>query len=122
MQTLLLWKGDQGLLSRANQENVFLSGGEGLSVGVLDVGNIVTSDVSFDVGDLTNSTDVVATGDETEVSEVSLDPFGDFAIGNIVLDAVSLFDIWVWESDGSSVVSNDVWDLVWSDTSALDTE
>ena len=43
-------------------------------------------------------------------------PAGDLIIFKIVFNWISLFNIWVWESNGSWIVSDDVWNLVWSNS------
>ena len=40
------------------------------------------------------------------------DPADNGVIFKIVFDSISLVNIWMWESDGSGIVSNNVWNLV----------
>lgn len=119
MQTLFLGKSDDGLLAGSDDEDVRLASGEGLSVGILDVDDVVTSDVSLDVDDLSDPTDIVSAGDEAGVSEVILDPLNDFVLVEVVLEGVTLLDLGMGESDCPAVVGNDVGDLVGSDTAGL---
>lgn len=74
--------------------------------------DVISSNVSLDVLELSDSTDIVSSGNITGVSSVVLDPFEDFTVINVVLDGVSDLDFRVGESDGSGVVSDDVWDFV----------
>lgn len=69
--------------------------------------------MSFNVKDWTNSTDVVTTSDISKVSWFVADPANDLVLFKIVFDGISFINIWVWESDGSGIVSDNVWDLVW---------
>ena len=54
-------KRDDGFFAFSNNENVAYSGGEGVSVGILDVSNVETSWVLLHVLENTDSTDVVST-------------------------------------------------------------
>lgn len=64
LDTLAWEQTDDGFLSFSNDEDVADSSGEGMTVGVLDVGNIEAAWVSFNVLEDTNSTNVVTTGDQ----------------------------------------------------------
>ena len=108
------WEGDFRLFV-SDDENVAASGGESLSVGVLQVDNIEAAQMSFDVKDSSDSTDVVTAGDVGQVSWLVGNPAHNSVVFQIILDWISLVNIWVWESDGSGVVGDDVWDLVGSD-------
>ena len=117
--TVLLWEGNQWLLSCSDDEYIFLSGGEGLSVAVLDVDDIISSNVSFDVLDLANSTNIVSSSQESSVSSVVLDPFKDFTVVNVVFDCVSDFNLRMGESDSSSIMSHNIGDLVGTESLGL---
>ena len=105
-----------------NDEDIADSSGEGLALSITDVGDIKATQVSFDMHELTNSTDVVSAGDVTEFAWLVLDPGDDFAVLQVVLDGVALVNIGVRESDGSRVVSYNVGDLVGTDGFSLDLE
>jgi hypothetical protein len=62
--TFGLGKGNEGLLAVTNNENVGETGGEGVTFGILNVGNFVRTGVVFNVLEDTNTTDVVTTSDE----------------------------------------------------------
>jgi hypothetical protein len=119
VQALFLGQGDDGLLAGSDDEDVGLAGGEGLSVGVLDVHDVVASDVSFDVDDLSDPADIVSAGDEAGVANVVLDPLGDLVLVEVVLDGIALFDFGVGEPNGPGIVGDDVGDLVGTDTAGL---
>lgn len=64
LDTLAWEEGDHWLLSFSNDEDVANSSGEGVTLRVLNVGNIEGTWVLFDVLEDTDSTDVVTTGDQ----------------------------------------------------------
>ena len=76
----------------------------------------------LDVEDGSDSTDVVSAGGVGQMSGFVADPADDLILFQIVFDWVSLFNIWVGESDGSGVVSDDVGDFIESDGFGLDLE
>ena len=82
--------------------------------------DVVSSNVSLDVLELSDSTDIVSSGNVAGVSSVVLDPFKDFTVVNVVLDGVSDLNFRVGESNGSGVVSDNVWDFVWTDSLSCD--
>ena len=120
VETVLLGKSDEGFLATTDDENVGLSGGEALSVSILHMNDIVSSQMFLDMDDLTDSADIVSTSNITGVSELILDPFLDLASGNLVLDSISSLNLGVRESNGPCIVGNNVRDLVWSNSSVLD--
>ena len=61
------WKGDFRFFV-SDDENVAASGGESLSVAVLQVDDIERAQMSLDVEDSSDSTDVVTAGDVGQVS------------------------------------------------------
>ena len=78
-ETLTLWKSDESLLSFSNAEDVRETGGEGVSIGVLDVDDLVGTRVVLDVHELANTTNVVSSHDEDVGTVLKLDDFVDFA-------------------------------------------
>lgn len=110
-QTITLWKRDCWGLSISNDENVAKTGGEGVSVGILNVSNIEGTWMLFYGLENTDSTNIVST-DKINSSTVDTFDHGlDFTVLKVYLDSVLLLDLWMWESDWSSVMSNNVWDL-----------
>ncbi len=87
LDTLALGQGDPGLLG-ANDEDVTLTGGEGVVDSVLDVDYVETTVVSLPVGDDTNTTHVATTSDHSDGTRVELDEVGDLTSGEFDLDRV----------------------------------
>jgi len=113
--TITLRDGDSVGLTVTNNENVGESGGESVSLGVLDVANIEGTWMLFDGSDVSNSTDVVSTDKEDSSSNLELDNTADGLALEIKLDGVVDLDVWVRESNGSTVVGNDMWNLSLAD-------
>jgi hypothetical protein len=90
-----------------------------VSGGVFDVDDIERTWVSFSRLDGTNSTDILAADDLAHVTGVEFDPVGDFVGGEVELDGIADFAVWVWVSDGSSVVCNEEWHVVFLDKDFL---
>ena len=114
--TFTLWKGDGWGLSVTDNEKIGDSGGERSTVDVLDVTDIVGTEMSFDGGDDTNSSNIVSSSEDGGGSVDELDNTVNFFGTEVVLDGVSDLNVWVWESDGSSVMGDNVWDLVLSNS------
>jgi hypothetical protein len=87
LDTLALGQGDPGLLL-ANDEDVALTGGEGVVNGVLDVDDVEASVVALTVGDDTDTAHVTTTSDHGDGASVELDEVGDLAGGKVDLDGV----------------------------------
>ena len=119
IETFFFRKADDWLLV-SDDEHVSNSGGEGLAVAVTNVGDIETSSVFFNVHQLTDSPNVVSAHDIAEFSGLVLNPGNNFSLFKIIVDCVSLVNIWVRESDSAGVVSDEVWDLVWSEGFSFD--
>lgn len=80
------------------------------------MGDIEATQVSLDVQQSSNSTDVVSTGQVNKFSGLILVPGGNYVLFQVVLEGISLLNFGVRESDGPTVVSDDVWDFVISDS------
>ena len=76
--TLELWKSDKSLLVLSDDENVGESGGEDVTGGVLDLGDLVGTWMVLNVHEGTNTTDIVSTDDEDVASVLALDDAVDF--------------------------------------------
>jgi hypothetical protein len=98
LDTLALGKGDPRLL-RPDDEDVALTGSEGVIYGILDVDNVETSVVTLTVGDDTNTAHVTTTSGHSDDTSVELDEVGDLASGQVNLDGVVDPDGWVWVAD-----------------------
>jgi len=110
--TLFLGERDPGILSLSNHENVSDSGSEGVSSSISDVDNIETSDVSISVDYNSDSSDVVTGGDSAQVAGLELNSVDDLTSGDVELNGVIDVDFRVGESESSTVVSDNVRDLV----------
>jgi hypothetical protein len=103
------------------------------------VGNIETSWMFLNVLENTNSTDVISSNGQDTSTILELDQTVNFSCFKIVLyilninylkknkkkvylylDSVILLNIWVRISNGSSIMSNDVWNLVGSHSLSFD--
>ena len=60
----MLWKGDKWLLALSNDENVAETSGEGVTLSILDVDNLIGTWVVLNVHEDTNTTDIVSSLDE----------------------------------------------------------
>lgn len=87
LDTLALGQRDPRLLV-TNDENVALTGSEGVVNSVLDVDNVETTIVALTVGDDTNTTHVATTSDHGDGASVELDEVSDLAGGKVDLDGV----------------------------------
>jgi hypothetical protein len=87
LDTLALGKGDPGLLA-ANDEDVALTGGEGVVDGILEVDNVETSVVTLTVGDDADTTHVATAGDHGDGASVEPDEVLDLASLELNLDGV----------------------------------
>jgi hypothetical protein len=87
LDTLALGERDPGLVV-TNDEDVALTGSEGVVNGVLDVDNVETTIVTLTVSNDTNTTHVAATSDHADNASVEADKVGDLASGNVNLDGV----------------------------------
>lgn len=98
LDTLALGEGDPGLVL-ANDENVRLTGGEGVVNSVLDVDNVETTIVALTVGDDTNTTHVTTTSTHDNNASVEADEVGDLASSKIDLHRVVDLDSRVGVAD-----------------------
>lgn len=87
LDTLALGQRDPGLLV-TNDENVALTGSEGVVNSILDVDDVETTIVALTVGDDTNTTHVATTSDHGDGTSVELDEVSDLASGKVDLHGV----------------------------------
>lgn len=76
---------DDGLLALADDEHVVHTGGEGVALGVLDVGDVEGARVLLDVLEDTDSADVVATDNDELGAILELDQAFNFTSSEIEL-------------------------------------
>jgi len=113
--TFTLWKRDGVGLTVTDDEDVTDSGGELVSSDIFDVSDIESTWMSLDGGEGTDSTDIVSTGKDDGGVVSELDNLLNGSGGEVDLDGIVFADVWMWESDGSSIVGDDMWDLVFAD-------
>jgi len=118
--TLVSWETDEGFVALSKEEDVAGSGGENVSGGILDVDDIEGTWVSLSGLDGTNSTDILTADDLAHVTGIEFDPVGDLVGSEVELDGIADFAVWVWVSDGSSVVCDQEWNVVFLDEDFLD--
>jgi len=68
IETILLGEWDPWFLSLTKNEDVTLSGGENVSIGILKMDDIESTDMFFDIGDNTNTSDVVTGNDISNIT------------------------------------------------------
>merc|ERR1719410_2619718 len=103
LDTLGLGKGDVRLVALANDEDISNPGGEGVTVGVLDVDNVEGSGMSLAGHDSSHPAGVTSAGDHARVAGVELDGVLDLAGGDVHLDAVVHLDDGVGIADGPAI-------------------
>ena len=100
LDTTSLGEGDPGLLL-ADDEDVALTGGEGVVNLVLEVDNVETTVVTLTVGDDTNTAHVTTASDHGNGTGVELDEVADLAGLKVNLDSVVGLDQGVGEADAN---------------------
>lgn len=91
-------------------------------MGILDVDDIVASQMVLDVEDLSDSADVVTSSDVGKMSWLVFVPFNNCVLFKIEFHGVSFVDFRVGETDGSGVVGNDIGNFVGSNSLGFDLE
>lgn len=120
-ETLLSGEGNDGLGgSLSDDDTVLLSGGEGVAVGILNVGNVVRTVVDLDVLEDTDTTDIVSTSNEDTGSVLELEASINGAGSEVKLDGIVDADLGVRVSNGSTVMGDNVWDRVFANAFSLD--
>jgi hypothetical protein len=104
----------------SNNEDVLESGGEFKTILVLNVDNFVGSRVLLESLDGSDSTDVISSGDHNLSSDLEFEAGGDFVGSQVELDGVVDLDEGVGESEGSSVVGDNIRDTLGAHSSSLD--
>jgi len=103
LDSLGLGEGDVRLVALADDEDVSNPGGEGVTVGVLDVDDVEGSGMSLTGHDGSHPAGVTSSGDHAQVARVELDRVLDLAGGDVHLDAVVHPDDGVGVADGAAV-------------------
>ena len=102
LDTTSLGEGDPGLLL-ADDEDVALTGGEGVVNLVLEVDNVETTVVTLTVGEDANTAHVATASDHGDGTGVELDIVGDLAGLEVNLDGVVGLDQGVGEADAKGL-------------------
>lgn len=113
-------EGDEGLLARANSEDVLLTSSEGLASKILNIDNSVRARVLLDGLEKTNTTQVVTASDHDEVTETILDVVLDLSSGEVDLDGVVDLDVRVGVADGAAIVGGEEGDTLGAKLDAFD--
>jgi len=119
LDTLELGECDQWLLALTNAEHVGKTGGEGVTIGILNVYDFVGTWMVLNVHQLSDTTNVVSTRDEHSSSILKFNDFLDFTCLKVQLDGIVLLDIWLRESDGSAIMSHNIRNFVFAKALAL---
>lgn len=82
--------------------------------------DIEATNVLLTVNDNTSTTHVTTTSDHDDVASVELDEIGDLAGLELELDGVVNLDGGVRVTDGTAIMSDDVWDGLGADTGLAD--
>ena len=82
--------------------------------------NVETTQVPLNMENGGDSADVVASGNVGKVAGLVGVPFDDGVFLKVELESIALVDFGVRISDGPSVVGDDVWDFVGSNSLCLD--
>jgi len=119
LDTLALWQRNPWLLG-ADNEDVGLTGSEGVVYRILDVDNVEASVVTLTMSDNTDTSHVTTAGSHGNDTSIELDVVGDFASSKIDLDGIVDLDGWVWVTDSSCIVRDQEWDSALSKLNSLD--
>lgn len=115
LDTTSLGKSNLWVITHSDDEHILQSGGEGVSLGILDCDNREGALVFLNVHKLSNTSGVTSLGDHDHGTEFELDNVGHLTSGDINLDSVVDLDIRVGVSQSASIVSDSNWDLVCGD-------
>ena len=119
--TVTLGEGDDGLFSLADDKDVLDSSGESVSARVLE-GNDVVSTINLgNVGNDSDTASVVSFRDVGNVAKFEGKHISDLFLLEVELHGVVHLDSGVGKTDGASISSNEVSDLVGTHLFALNT-
>jgi len=119
--TTSLGEGDLGVVSTSNNENVGLTGGEGVTLLVLHSDNGEGSIVLLEVHKLPNTTGVVPLGNHDHGTHLELVDVRHLSGGDVDFDGVVDLDIRVRVTKSASIVGDGNRDLLGGDVNLLDT-
>jgi len=107
-------------ISTSDDENVGLTGGEGVSLLVLDSDNGERSIMLLKMLELSNTPGIVSLGDHDQSTHLELKDVGHLSGGDVDLHGVVDLDIRVRVAKGASIVGDSNGDLLGGDVNLLD--
>merc|ERR1712023_226982 len=110
-----------GLILLANAEDVANTGGEGLTLGILDVDDIEATRVLVTGSDGSHTTVILTLGHHTGGTSLELDDVGDLAGGKVNLDNVVHTHKRIRVADGAAIVGGDGRDALGTESKPVDT-
>jgi len=119
LDTLTLGKGDERLLALTNHHNVGQTSGKDVTSNVTDVSDLVATRVVLNVGKNTNTANIVTTVGHDGATVLELDEAINLTSFQVKLDSIVLLNVRVGESDSSTIVGNNEWDLVLANSLSL---
>lgn len=120
LHSLALGQSDLRGLSRSNDEHVLLASGEGVARGVLDGHDVEGARVVLYVLHGAHTTGVASLGDDGQLASLEVDVVQDLASLDLHLDHVVHTDGGIGVSNGATVVSDHVGDLLLGQLQLLD--
>ena len=106
LNTLSLGETDPGLVTFTDNEDVRKTSSESVITSILKVDDIETTEVTFTMSDDTNTTHVVTTSNESNVTNVELKEGIDLSSFKVDLNGIVRADQRIGVTNGTTVVSN----------------
>jgi len=100
------------MLTITDDHNISSSGGEDVAMGILDMGNVEGTWMLLNRLHNTNSANVVSSSEVDGSIVLELEHTGDLTVSQVNFEAIILVDFRMRESEGSSVMSGNVWNLL----------
>lgn len=119
LDTLSFRKGDERLVV-SNYKDVSHARCKRVTVGVFHVNNIESTDVTFTVGDGSNTSTIATAGDIDKIAAIKLDEIDNLSGLDVNLYRVVYFNERVWVANSATVVSDGVGDPLRAKLNFLD--
>ena len=120
LDTLTLRKRDPGLVTLTNGEDVGDTSGKDVIKSILDVNNFETTNVTFTVNQLTDTTNVTTTSNHDNVTNIELDKVFDLTGFKVETNGVVGLDQRIGVADSTTIVGGDVGNTLGTDHDLLD--